>query len=105
MISEREAARKRAARQHEAAKRDQRLAEAVILLRDKLGADLERFVELFDNIAPYQLRELLREEVDRQPDPVEAVPPIDEVKIERMRAEWRARPHASGGFKLVPINK
>jgi hypothetical protein len=103
MISEREARRKRAARKREAGARERRLTEAVALLRDRLGADLGRFIELFDNIAPYQLRELLRDELDRPPEPVETVPSIDEAKIEKMRADWRARPHIGGGFRLDRI--
>ena len=100
MISERQRAKKQAARRRAAAAREHRLTEAVTLLRDRLGDDLEHFVDLLDNTAPYRLRELLHEELDRQPEPVETVPPIDEAKIEQMRAKWKARPHPAGGFIL-----
>jgi hypothetical protein len=98
MIGEHEARRKRAARQREAVAREHRLTEAVALLRDRLGDDLERFVDLLDNTAPYRLRELLHEELDRLPPLVEVIPPIDEAKAERLRKEWASRPHV--GFKL-----
>jgi hypothetical protein len=95
--------RKAAARRREAEARAKRLDQTVRLVRLALSdQQLIEFVELISTIPMYRLRELLIAELDQLPAaPEEEEPPDTRASVERLRAEWKARPHP-GGFDIRP---